>query len=162
MIDLDDLRRRVIVPTLDYLATVDPGVNHSDAVTLLVRTAVVESVIGQTQYLAQRGGGPALGIYQMEPETYDDIWRTWLAYRPELARVTRELAGRVAGSPPAAKHVCGNWYLATAMTRWRYRRAPGAIPPASDIDAQGSYWLRHYNAGGAGTAAKWRAAVART
>ena len=45
---------------------------HSDnAVNLLMGTAAQESHLGK--YRKQIGGGPALGIFQMEPATFNDI-----------------------------------------------------------------------------------------
>lgn len=41
----------------------------ADAVELLMLTAATESNLGC--YIKQVGGGPALGIFQCEPNTYD-------------------------------------------------------------------------------------------
>ena len=45
--------------------------NH-EAVELLLMIAAHESHMGK--YRRQLGGGPALGIYQIEPTTHDSIW----------------------------------------------------------------------------------------
>jgi hypothetical protein len=49
---------------------------------LLAETMCVESDAGQ--YNTQWGGGPALGIYQMEPSTYQDLNDNYIKYNPQL------------------------------------------------------------------------------
>nr|BDD47796.1 hypothetical protein 14 [Deltaproteobacteria bacterium] len=61
---------------------VDAGLYTVEAQELLMMTAAVESHCGQ--YIRQFGGGPALGIFQMEPATMQDIFTNFLVYRPEL------------------------------------------------------------------------------
>ena len=48
---------------------------------LVLGTAIVES--GLT-YLKQHGDGPALGLWQVEPATHDDLYTNFLNFRPEL------------------------------------------------------------------------------
>ena len=75
MIDAHDLKHLVIIPTLDAMEPLwGPGINREAAVNLLLGTVFQESVIGNVTYLKQRGGGPALGIYQNEPAKEEDIW----------------------------------------------------------------------------------------
>lgn len=49
---------------------------------LLLGTALTESGL---VHLRQSGGGPARGLYQIEPATHRDLWRHYLAFRPALA-----------------------------------------------------------------------------
>jgi hypothetical protein len=49
---------------------------------LLLGTALTES--GDMHYLHQLGNGPALGVYQMEPTTHEDIYDNYLKYKKEL------------------------------------------------------------------------------
>ena len=82
MINHTDLRRLVIQPTLDAMVPLwGTGVNHEAAANLLVGTVFQESVIGNQTRLKQVGGGPALGIFQIEPDTHQDIWDNYLAFR---------------------------------------------------------------------------------
>ena len=56
---------------------------------LLLGTAATESDFGK---LNKQAGGPALGIFQMEPNTAKDIWTDYLAYHPVLrSKVTKTL-----------------------------------------------------------------------
>lgn len=74
------LKKYVIEPTLDSI-----GLLSDSAVNLLLGTCAQESLMGK--HLHQTGGGPAQGIYQMEPETHEDIWENYLYYREELAEL---------------------------------------------------------------------------
>src|SRR5258708_26545125 len=38
-----------------------------------------------TLFRSQLGGGPAVGLFQMEPTTHDDCWTNFLNFRPVLA-----------------------------------------------------------------------------
>ena len=75
------LQDRVIAPALDKINL------WSRAVEELVHgTAIVES--GLT-YLKQHGDGPALGVWQIEPATHEDLYTNFLDYRPELGPTFR-------------------------------------------------------------------------
>lgn len=59
----------VLRPTLQHLAPLIPYSVAAEA--LVLATAVAES---RLDALRQMGGGPALGVHQMEPTTHNDIW----------------------------------------------------------------------------------------
>lgn len=65
-IDPVQLRDFVIIPALN-----DIGLHSDVAVNLMLGTAATESQCGT--WLRQVNG-PALGIYQMEPTTFNDLW----------------------------------------------------------------------------------------
>lgn len=112
---------------------------HSDnAVNLLIGTAAQESHLGR--YRKQLGGGPALGIFQMEPATFDDIVKNYLRYKPELAARIERVA-RI--SRFKAEDLENNDLLATCMARVHYLRVREAIP--SDLEGWARYWKRYYN-----------------
>lgn len=112
---------------------------HSDnAVNLLMGTAAQESHLGR--YRKQLGGGPALGIFQMEPATFDDIVKNYLRYKPELAARIERVA-RI--SRFKAEDLENNDLLATCMARVHYLRVREAIP--SDLEGWARYWKRYYN-----------------
>jgi hypothetical protein len=140
MIDIIQLRRLVIRPVAEFLE-----MDSVAAQNLLIGTALVESGL---RHLEQLGGGPALGVYQMEPATHDDIWRTWLAHRPKIRAEVR--TWRIGGR--GASEMAGNLYYATAMARVHYWRDPQPLPDATDIRGLGEYWKRVWNTEqGAGT-----------
>lgn len=137
MIDSFQLRELIIVPTLEYL---DPEIPFSDAaVELLMMTAAHESLLGT--YIKQVGG-PALGIYQMEPATEKDIKANFLKYNDELnALVVRDLHI----NSPRIKDLVHNLAYATAMARVHYYRDKEALPTFNDIEGLAKYAKRVYN-----------------
>ena len=56
------------------------GHTNFQEVQLLLGTAAVESYF---IYRRQLGGGPAVGLWQMESRTARDIFDNYLRYRPE-------------------------------------------------------------------------------
>lgn len=107
---------------------------------LALGTAAVESDFGT--YLAQIGG-PALGIYQMEPRTYDDIWENYLAFQPSMVRqIEKEFKAYPEGG---AMLLTGNLWYATLFCRLHYLRVPEPLPAASDIEGLAQYWKTYYN-----------------
>lgn len=130
----NDFRFQVIRPTLNRL-----GLWSAAAELLLLGTALAESGL---RWLRQKGGGPALGVYQIEPATHRDIWANYLAYRPEQrARV----AALRAAAPEPEVQLMTNLAYATAIARLVYRRRPEPMPAADDLAGLAGYWKAHYN-----------------
>lgn len=136
-LDPRQFRARVIAPVLSHL-----GMQSAAAETLLLGTALVESGLSA---LVQGHGGPALGVYQIEPATHDDIWLNFLAHRDILRRRVEDLAGGVPPGAPVTEQLVVNLAYATAIARLVYYRRPEPLPPAWDIEALGRYWKAHYN-----------------
>ena len=132
MLDIGQFTDHVIQPALETL-----GLYSKAAEQLLLGTALQES---RLTYLRQVGGGPALGLFQMEPATHDDIWHNYLDYRPELASRVSILV-----SVPIAQSLTANMWYAAAMARVHYRRVPAPLPEEGDIEAMAAYWKQHYN-----------------
>lgn len=149
-INTQQLRQYVVAPSLKLLQ-----VYSKSAEELLILTAAQESHSGT--YLHQLGRGPACGIFQMEPNTHDDIWLNYLKYKPELAGLVQQLElpefmGAMVGS---AQEMCGNLYYAAAMCRMHYLRVKEPLPAHTDLNGLAKYWKDHYNTfQGAGTAAE--------
>lgn len=129
-----DLRTHVIRPVCDFLGLGGPAVEE-----LLLGTAAQESGCGA--HLAQMGG-PALGIWQMEPATHDDLWSNFLTYRHPLSDKVGDL---LVGALPKVAQLAGNLYYACAMARLQYLRSPMAIPAAGDLDGQAACYKQVYN-----------------
>lgn len=145
MLDPEQFRRRVVRPSLKRL-----GLHSPAAELLLLGTAIVESNLSA---LVQKAGGPALGVYQIEPATHADVWRNYLVYRPVLAARAALLA---AGGIGRSEQLVWNLAYATAIARLVYRRRREPLPPADDIPALAAYWKAHFNtAAGKGSAAKF-------
>lgn len=141
-IQAKQLRDYIIRPVLAGI-----GLYSQAAEDLVFGTAMQES--GGLTYIQQLAGGPAVGLYQMEPKTHDDVWQNFLAYRTLLAD---KVSGYKIQVMSVIDQLHGNLYYATAMCRVHYYRQPQALPSAGDIAGYARYWKEHYNsAGGAGT-----------
>lgn len=142
---LPSLRRRVIRPACDHL-----GLWSQAAENLLWGTANYES---ELLFLEQQGGGPALGLWQIEPATRRDLYDRWLTRRPHLREKLRAL---VAPVPKPEKQLATNLMYACAVARLIYYRRPEPLPHADDIEGLAAYWKQWYNTpAGAGSAARW-------
>ena len=124
----------VIIPTLQYLE-----MDSTVARYLLLGTAAQESQMGN--YLVQSGSGPALGIYQMEPATHQDIWNNYLQYRSKLVE---KINGLLCSGFPKKEQLAANLFYATAMTRIHYLRVSEPLPELSVIQLA-HYWKKYYN-----------------
>ena len=75
-LDTKQLRTRIVRPTLQVIGLWSPSAEN-----LVMGTAMQES---RCTYLKQLGKGPAIGIFQMEPMTFQDIYDNFLSYQHEL------------------------------------------------------------------------------
>ncbi len=147
-------RSLVIRPTLRRL-----DLWSEAAEELLLGTAIQESSL---HYLQQMGGGPAMGVWQMERATHDDLWANFLNGRTKLGL-------NVLGPyyKPDVTRMVWDLSYACAMCRIHYLRCSDALPPAGDIAGQAAYWKRWYNTPlGKGTVEQyidsWRVAMGDT
>ena len=144
----------IIRPTMMFLEGRDTSQvkwGGQAAEELMLGTALVESDLS---YLRQLGG-PALGIYQMEPATAKDILENYVGYRGYLGEAINMIAGVW---PMKSVQIQGNLFLATALTRIHYRRVPEPLPAAGDTAGQARYWKEFYNTeAGKGTPEKYLA-----
>ncbi|WP_323992684.1 MULTISPECIES: hypothetical protein [Nguyenibacter] len=135
-LDAADLKWRVVAPTLDRL-----GLGGPAAVNLLTGTALVES---RAARLVQEGGGPALGLWQMEPATHDALWRM-LTDDAAHAELETRLRRMTCSDIPRMRQLIGNLRYACAMARVKYRFDPGPLPDAKSAENLCAYWKRVYN-----------------
>jgi len=147
-----DHLRRLIRETLHEL----PALVTSAAVELLILTACQESHCGE--WLYQLGGGPARGIFQMEPATHDDLWSRWLRHQtPWRLDVARLLYGVDAGAGGVLSmefgrgQLAGNLTYAIATCRAQYWRHPVPLPAADDAHGLARYWYEAWCKGCKGT-----------
>lgn len=135
MIDNKQLRELIIKPALDCLQM------YSDsAEELLVFTCACESLGGT--YLKQVKG-PALGIYQMEPATYTDIWENYIKNQGHVLNLLS--INFDVHKLPLPERMIYDLKFATAMARLHYRRRKEPLPQATDIDGIWEYYKKHYN-----------------
>ncbi len=127
----EQIKQYIIEPTLKQL-----NLYSESAVNLLLGTAAQESQMG---YYIKQISGPALGMYQMEPATHDDIVTNYLNYRDELKQQVQSIA------PINADELMHNLRYSTAMARLHYARVSEALPEANDIEGLARYYKRYYN-----------------
>ena len=145
MMDVDQFRHEIVRPVIRHMGLWSPAAEN-----LLVGTAIVESGL---RYVRQLGGGPALGFFQMEPATHDDIWVRYLSHREDLAEKASHYTG---ASVIDAQRLVWNTGYACAMARVHYWRRPEPLPHEDDIDGLAAYWKQHFNTrAGAGKAVKF-------
>lgn len=137
-------RETVIAPVVGYLG-IDTG-NDVNTIAMLTATGLFESAFATT---FQDDGGPALGWFQMEPATHDDLIVNELRGRARLDGKIRSLLPKLECRPSALLAV--NQHYAAAMCRVKYLHAIAPIPEWNDSVAIAGYWKAHYNtASGAG------------
>ena len=132
-LNTEQLRLYVVRPTLEAV-----DLWSLAAENLLIGTALQES---RCHYLKQLGKGPALGIYQMEPATYHDIYANFLAYQPKLLDAINALAI----APRSEIDLIGNLRYATGLARAHYRRSKYALPTPDDTLGLARMWKQVYN-----------------
>jgi len=138
-IDVEQLVEYIIKPALGSI--VPDRIMSQDAVTLLTGTAAKESIVGK--YVKQING-PALGIYQIEPNTHQDLWDNYILFRPDLYEPLYELYPRIKNNIDQDLLIYDNRY-STIMARLIYLRVPEILPESRDIIAQAKYWKKYYN-----------------
>lgn len=123
----------------DTLRQLEPEIPFTkESVELLAGTCAQESAYGK--YRKQLGGGPALGIFQMEPATFHDCIENFLAYKPGLMAKVIKISGVDRLNPDDLEK---NDILATCMCRVRYFRDKRPIPET--LLGQAEYWKKIYN-----------------
>ena len=120
------------------------GLYSASAENLVLGTAIQES--DGLRALQQYAGGPAVGIFQMEPVTYESLWKHSI---PGLKGIGSKLLQMSSFHGydvlPPADEMSYNMLYAAAMCRVRYYIVPSALPRENDPYAMAVYWKRHYN-----------------
>jgi len=151
MINPPQVRDLIVYPTLDLMALHKTLDQREAAMQLLMGTAMQESGCGDD--IAQLGGGPALGIWQMEPPTFDLVVSWTRANRADLYAKLGLHCG-----PLSSDSLPGDLYLGCWTARLLYYSVPEALPAKDDAVAQAAYYKQYYNSPkGAATIAEFTA-----
>ncbi len=134
MFNPTQFRELIIRPVLGKLA-----LWSQEAEDLLIMTAAHESNLGE--YLKQLGPGPALGVFQMEKGTFNDLWDRFLNQKPKL--VDRIMKTCNLREKPAAEEMIDDLNLATCMARVYFLRVRQPIP--TDLDQMAAYAKKYWN-----------------
>jgi hypothetical protein len=135
MLDASQLSEFIIKPALT-----DIHMLSDQVVSLLLFTCAVESHGGS--YIKQLEG-PALGIYQMEPATYNDIWTNYIAQRQGLK--LQLLYNFQAPIMQDEQRLMYDLRYATVMAAIFYMRVEESIPKEMDFISMWDYYKKHYN-----------------
>lgn len=145
-LDSKQLRLYVVRPALQAIGLWSPTAEN-----LVLGTGIVESKL---TYLKQLGAGPALGLFQMEPFTHNDIWRTTLWGKELGMKVGNLIRPWGSTSYPDPAEMISNLNYAAAMCRVHYRRIRAPLP-GNEPEGLAGYWKQYYNTPlGAGTVEK--------
>lgn len=110
------------------------------AVNLLLGTCAQESRMG---YYLKQVKGPALGIYQMEPLTHNDLWEQVMK---STKKPCRKIADDFFWETGYTYHdLISDLKFATIMCRLQYWRFPEPLPEVDDIEGLAKYWKKYYN-----------------
>lgn len=128
----DQFGQHIIEPTLLKM-----HLFSKEAYNLMMGTALHESdgLKRITQYV-----GPALGYWQMEPNTLYDLYDSYLAFRPGKRAMLDNFS---IPSMTLEDNLKVNPCYACAAARLQYLRQPGHIP--QDFKGQAEYWKKHWN-----------------
>ncbi len=135
MFDCSQFRSLIIEPVLSKLQ-----IYSKDAEELLVFTCAAESLGGT---FLHQVSGTALGIYQMEPNTYTDIWINYIRARNRMATLMALHMG--CNRIPDSDRMIYDLHFATAMARIHYMRVSGKLPDGKDSEALWEYYKKFYN-----------------
>src|SRR5262245_5087223 len=132
MLDVSQLRDLIITPALALLPS---AMRSPAAVELLIGTELKES---GGVYVRQLPDGPALGLYQMEPVTYEEH-QQWIL---QDAMLTAAIYPH--GSRPA-DDLMWDVRLATQLARVHYWvRGEDPLPALGDVEGYALYWGVYY------------------
>ena len=126
--------KKIIAWTLEFLDMDSP-----EAREMVYKTGMAETGF---RAIEQYGDGPAVGYFQVEPDTINDTIINYVSYRPNIQNKLWNLGF---DEKDSAIRVMGNIPLQVAFCRLKYRRDKHALPKCGDIEAQAKYWKRIYN-----------------
>lgn len=135
----EQIRELIIKPSLQSICL------YNDAAEILVYgTGLLES-----NYLAlKQVHGPALGYWQMQPDTHADI-KKWLNLRMNSALLDRLLAScYYTALPSDDQTLVHNMRYACLLSRLQYFRVKTPLPRSDDAEGLAKYYILHYNCGG--------------
>ena len=122
------------------------GLYSKSAEELLMLTAAVESNLGE--YIEQTKG-PALGVFQMEPLTHNDIMDRWLNAAPKSVRENvekflKKYMGNV-GNHEDELAMQYNLKYSILLARLKYYMIKAPLPPHNDVHQLAAYYKQYYN-----------------
>jgi len=150
------LRTYIVRPAL---ALLPPALATRFAEDLLISTCAVESALGT--YIHQIAG-PALGIFQMDPETLVGLW-AWARVDARWMPAFRAVGVLPELATPPNDAILYNLRLAVILARLYYYRDPQPFPSVSSETNLWSIYKRVWNTElGATTLSEFKSALMTT
>ncbi len=146
MVDINQILELVIRPALQIT-----GLHSLSAERLMLFTGMVES--GYTRIAQIKG--PALGVFQVEPRTHEDI-KKWLNRTDNRRLKESVLAASYMEILPDEKPLIWNMRYGCLIARILYYRYTEPLPDADDAENMSRYHFRYFNGNGLGKADKER------
>ena len=156
MYTVQELIDEVINPTLTYLHL--KREDNADR-NLLLGTFAQESQLGM--YDHQIGGGPALGLGQIEPPTNQLVLNWLITNNMNLYGLVMDIRAETTYNRTGVTDNINTVALQyndkynCAIARCLYLSISEPLPEDSDIDGMAKYWKSYYNRGGKGTVAEF-------
>ena len=136
-LNLTQLKYDVVEPALCAI-----GMNSTAALNLVTGTALAES---GAVFVKQENGGPALGLWQVEPATEIDCWDNFLGFNTALAAQVKTLLQPYNTVAQRTAQLVANLGYGAAVCRLRYRRARPPLPAWNDAAGMAAYHKQIYN-----------------
>lgn len=134
--NLEQIRYLLIEPTLKELDRIVPY--SQKAADFIFAIGKVESNYSHIK----QPGGPALGFWQIEPKTHDDLWVNYLNTRTDLAFYIRGAATQRASVDTMHNELLFNLRYQVLVARAIIRRVPEKLPyTKQEMAAQ---WKKYY------------------
>lgn len=134
MFDIKQFREDILAPSLNALQ-----IRSKEFAELLVFTCAVESAGGT---YVKEIKGPALGIYQLEPNSFTDIWVNYIVRKPDIVNLFSLNLG--IHRMPQPEEIITDLRLATAMCAMFYRSRK-VIDGSMDENVLWDLYKEHYN-----------------
>ena len=102
--------------------------------------------MAESGYRALKGygdGNPAIGFWQIEPATMNDMMENYIQYRSHYKKNLVSLGMNF--KKDTIISVMSNMAVQAALCRLHYRRDKDPLPSWDDIEGQAKYWKRVYN-----------------
>jgi hypothetical protein len=144
MINLGQWKAHLVRPSLTTFASLANLSGRIDAEWAINQIVGTTKESAGCEYLVQLDSGPAVGFYQMEPATHDDIWANYLKYNQHLVTALYSVVGRSTMNVGSADEMIGDLTYATLMCRIDYYRSKLAAP-ANTAQALAEYHKIVYN-----------------
>lgn len=135
-LDVKQFRQYIVAPSLQAI-----DLWSEAAEELVTGTAMVESTLN---YVKQIGGGPAVGLCQMEQNTYADLLNTLTCRYVDLYMKIRN-ALYMKDLPESSEFLIGNLCASVIFCRLKYYFCADPLPPLHDFAAMSAFHKKIYN-----------------